>query len=380
MSSPPVSEELTMFRKTVRDFVEKEMAPHALEWDEAGIFPKEIFKRFGEMGFFGISYPEEFGGSGLDYWFSVAFLEELTRSKNAGVNMAMTVQSDIALPPILEFGSDELKKEFLMPAIAGDRIAALGVTEPDAGSDVANIRTTARKVGGDYVINGAKTYITNGCRADFIVLAVRTGDEGYGGISLVLFPTDTPGFQVSKSLKKLGNLSSDTGLLFFEECKIPERYVLGEENHGFYYIMTGFQRERLAASLLAVAGMDLMMADAVRYTQERQAFGRPISKFQVWRHRFAEMMTNIEAARQLTYMAVNKFVAGENPIKEITMAKLFTSELSQKVAYDCLQAHGGAGYMTEYDIARSYRDARLLTIGAGSSEVMKEILGKMEGF
>ena len=380
MSWPPVSEELTMFRKTVRDFVEKEMAPHALEWDEAGIFPKEIFKRFGEMGFFGISYPEEFGGSGLDYWFSVAFLEELTRSKNAGVNMAMTVQSDIALPPILEFGSDEQKKEFLMPAIAGDRIAALGVTEPDAGSDVANIRTTARKVGGDYVINGAKTYITNGCRADFIVLAVRSGEEGYGGISLVLFPTDTPGFQVSQSLKKLGNLSSDTGLLFFEECKIPERYVLGEENHGFYYIMTGFQRERLAASLLAVAGMDRMMEDAVRYTQERQAFGRPVSKFQVWRHRFAEMMTNIEAARQLTYMAVDKFVAGENPIKEITMAKLFTSELSQKVAYDCLQAHGGAGYMTEYDIARSYRDARLLTIGAGSSEVMKEILGKMEGF
>ncbi len=379
MSLVPWTPEHDLFRKTVRDFAQKELAPHSQEWEEAGIFPKELFRRFGEMGFHGINYPEELGGSGLDYWYVVAYCEELAHSRNAGLNMAMLVQSQMATPVLREIANDDIKKEFLVPAIKGDRIAALGVSEPDAGSDVANIRTTARRVGDDFVINGAKTYITNGTRADFITLAVRTGDEGYGGISLIVFPTDTKGFVVSKSLKKLGNKSSDTGLLFFEDCKVPARYIIGEENHGFYYIMSNFQGERLVGALGGVAGAQMMWDDAVQYATERHAFGRPIIKFQVWRHKMVELLTKIEAARQLTYMAVDKFNRGEDAVKEISMAKLYAGDLAQEVAYDCLQIHGGAGYMEEYDISRAMRDVRLLTIGGGTSEIMKEIIAKWHG-
>lgn len=379
MTLAPFTSDHDMFRKTVRDFCQKELAPYSQTWDEAGIFPREIFKRFGEMGFFGIHYPEQLGGSNLDFWYTTAYIEELVHARNAGLGMAMLVQGEMATPIINEIGTDEQKKEFLVPALRGDRIAALGVTEPDAGSDVANLRTTAKRVGGDYVINGAKTFITNGTRADFITLAVRTGDEGYGGISLLLFPTDTKGFQVSKSLKKMGNLASDTGLLYFEDCRIPARNLLGEENHGFYHIMTNFQGERLAAAISAVAGMQLMWDDAMAYATERGAFGRPVAKFQVWRHKFVDMLTQIEAARQLTYMAVDKFNRKENAVKEISMAKLFAGDLAQRVAYDCQQVYGGNGYMAEYDISRAYRDVRLLTIGGGTSEIMKEIIGKMIG-
>ena len=379
MGLAPFTEDHETFRKTVRDFCQKEMAPYTREWDEAGIFPRELFKRFGELGFFGIHYPEELGGSGQDFWYTAAYVEELAHARNAGTTMAMLVQSEMATPVIHAIGTPEQHDEFLKPAISGDKIAALGISEPDAGSDVANIRTTARRVGGDYVINGAKTYITNGTRADFITLAVRTGDDGYGGISLMTFPTDTPGFQVSRSLHKLGNLASDTGLLYFDNCKIPARYLLGEENHGFYYIMTNFQGERLVGALGAVSGMQLMWDDAIAYGSERRAFSRPIVKFQVWRHKLVDLLTQIEAARHLTYNAVDIFNRGDNAVKEISMAKLFAGDLAQKVAYECLQLHGGAGYMAEYDISRVYRDVRLLTIGGGTSEIMKEIIGKMVG-
>ncbi len=379
MSLAPWTEEHEMFRKTVRDFAQKELAPHAEEWEREGIFPRELFPRFAEMGFFGIHYPEELGGLGLDWWYNVAYLEELQHSRNAGLNMGMFVQSDIATPIIDEIGTEEQKQEFLVPAIKGEKIAALGVTEPDTGSDVASIRTTAKRVGDDYVINGAKTYITNGTRADFITLAVRTGDEGYGGVSLMLFPTDTKGFECSKSLKKLGNWSSDTGLLFFDDCKIPARCLLGEENQGFYYIMTGFQGERLVAAAAAIGGMDLMIRDAMQYAKERKAFGRPIVGFQVWRHKLVDLMTKVEAGRWLTYSATDKFVKGEPCITDISMAKLYTADLANQVAYECLQIHGGAGYMAEYDISRAYRDVRLLPIGAGTSEVMKEIISKAVG-
>lgn len=377
MSLVPWTPEHEQFRKTVRDFCQKELAPHTEEWEAAGIFPRELFKRFAELGFFGIHYPEELGGSGLDWWFTAAYIEELAHSRNAGLNMSMMVQSEMATPIIGEIGTDEQKAEFLAPALAGDKIAALGVSEPDAGSDVANIRTTAKRDGDDYVINGAKTYITNGTRADFITLAVRTGDEGFGGISLVLLPTDIKGYEVSKSLKKLGNWSSDTGLIYFDNCRIPVRYRLGEENHGFYHIMTNFQGERLVAALAATGGMKLMWEDAVAYGKERQAFGRPIVKFQVWRHKLVDLLTQIEAGRQLTYMATEKFNRGENAVAEISMAKLYTADLAQRVAYDCMQLYGGAGYMAEYDISRAFRDVRLLSIGGGTSEVMKEIISKM---
>ena len=378
--SNPFTEEHEAFRRTVRAFVEKEMTPHALEWDRAGIFPRELFKKCGELGFLGINHDPKYGGSGLDYWYVTAFTEELCRSQNAGVNMALLVQSQMATPIINEIGTDEQKKEFLAPALTGEKIAALGVSEPGAGSDVASIKTTARRVGDDYVINGSKMWITNGTRADFITLAVRTGEPGYGGISLVTFPTDVKGFSVSKKLDKIGNLSSDTAILFFEDCKIPRRYLLGEENEGFYSIMTNFQGERLVASIGAAAGCQLMLEEAIRYGHERDAFGKPLIKFQVWRHKFVEHLTAIEAARRLNYYAVDLFDRKESSVKEISMAKLFAGDLAQKVAYDCQQFYGGMGYIEETHVARAWRDLRLLTIGGGTSEIMKEIISKLSGF
>ncbi|MEZ4432871.1 MAG: acyl-CoA dehydrogenase family protein [bacterium] len=368
-----------MLRETVRKFAQS-LAPHAEEWDAAGIFPREVFKQAGDLGLFGIGKDPEYGGLGLDWWFTVCYSEELVRTENAGLNMALMVQSDMATPIIDEIGSDEVKRNFLAPAIKGEMIAALGVSEPGGGSDVAAIRTTARRDGDDYVINGQKLWITNGTRADFVTLAVRTGDDGYGGISLLVFPTDVRGFSVGKSLKKIGNKSSDTAELFFDNCRVPRRYLLGQENGGFFHIMTNFQGERLIAAVSAVAGMEKAVRDAIRYGNERKAFGRPVSKFQVWKHKLVEHLTSIEAARRLTYFAVDKFV--KNPhgaTREITMAKLFAGDLMQRVLYDCMQLHGGFGYITEYPISRAWTDARLITIGGGTSEVMKEILVKIEG-
>lgn len=368
------------FRKSARQWVERELAPHALEWDRAGIFPREVFKQAGELGFIGINHDPRYGGSGLDYWYVTAFCEELVRSHNAGVNMALMVQGMMATPIINEIGTDEQKRLFLEPALKGEKIAALGVSEPGAGSDVANLQTTARRVGDDYVINGSKMWITNGTRADFITLAVRTGERGYGGVSLLTFPTDTKGFSVSKKLDKIGNLSSDTALLYFEDCRVPARYLLGEENEGFYHVMTNFQGERLSAAITAVAAMEQMVAEAVKYGNEREAFGKPLIKFQVWRHKFVDLLSQIEAAKRLTYHAVELFEAKENPVKEISMAKLVAGDLAQRVAYDCQQFFGGMGYVEETHIARAFRDIRLITIGGGTSEVMKEIISKLSGF
>lgn len=381
----PFTEEHEFFRRVVREWVTNELAPYGEQWDEEGIFPREIFKKAGDMGFFGIRHDPKWGGSGLDYWYVVVWCEELVRAHNAGVGMALMVQGEMATPIINEIGTDEQKELFLKPALAGDAIAALGVSEPDAGSDVANIKTTARIDGDDYVINGSKMWITNGTRADFITLAVRTGGPGFGGISLVTFPTDVKGYHVGKKLKKVGNLSSDTAILHFEDCRIPRRFVLGQENQGFYHIMTNFQGERLAGAFAAQAGMEQMLADAVRYSTEREAFGRPLGKFQVWRHKFVEHMTAVAAGKQLCYHAAELFerhVSGKSdyqPTKEISMAKLYCGDLAQKVAYDCQQLHGGMGYVTETHIARAWRDVRLITIGGGTSEVMKEIIAKIEG-
>ena len=379
------NEQHDTLRKTVRDFAEKEIAPHSAEWDEKEIFPKEIFKKAGDLGLLGIRFGEDVGGLGLDYWYTVAYAESLTWTKNAGVNMALMVQSDMATPVINDLGTKEQKQEFLAPAVRGEKIAALGVTEPQVGSDVANLRTTAKKVaGGDYVINGAKTFITNGTRADFITLLVRTGDVGFGGVSIFLFPTNTKGFTVGKKLKKIGNHASDTAELHFDNCRVPGRYLLGEENMGFVYLMNNFQSERLIASVAACAGMKKMVAEAIKYGHEREAFGKPIIKNQVWRHKFVEHMSHIEAAQQLTYLACDlydkeKRLGGRPAVKEISMAKLVACDLMQKVAYDCQQFHGGYGYMWEYDISRAWADARLLTIGGGTSEIMKEIIAKFSG-
>lgn len=368
-----------LFRKTVREFVEKELAPHAEEWEEAGNFPREVFTEMGKLGFFGLKYPEKYGGAGLDYWYTVVFAEELNRSRMGGLNMCIMVQTDMATPALNELGTEEQKQEFLVPAIKGEKIAAIGVTEPDFGSDVASLKTTARRVGDEYIINGSKTFITNGTRADFINLAVRTGEEGYMGISFILFPTDVKGFSVGKKLKKMGLHTADSCELFFDDCHVPARYLLGEENQGFIYIMTQFQAERLIAAINVVAGMQYMWDEAVDYAKKRTVFGKPISKYQIWRHEFVDLLTEIEAGRQLTYHACDLYNRGKNPIKEISMAKLFVGELALKVASRCLQVHGGYGYTEDYDICRAYRDTRLITIGGGTSEIMKEIIRRIIG-
>jgi alkylation response protein AidB-like acyl-CoA dehydrogenase len=375
----PFTEDHEAFRRSVRAVVLAELTPHAREWDDAGAFPRELFRRFGELGWFGIRHPVAWGGSGLDAWYVVAYAEELVRSRCAGLDMAMLVQGEMAIPVIADLGTDEQKREFLAPAIRGDKIAALAISEPDAGSDVAALRTTARAEGDEWVVDGAKTWITNGTRADFLTLAVRTGAPGAGGLSLLTFPTDVAGFSVSRKLEKVGNHASDTALLFFDGCRVPRRYLLGEENQGFAHLMQNFQGERLVAAVIAVAASRLMLADAMRYGAERRAFGRPVASMQVWRHRLAEHLAAVEAARWLTYRATDLFDRGAPAVREISMAKLVACDLAQRVAYDCMQLHGGMGYVLETDVARAWRDVRLLTIAGGTSEVMKELVAKAEG-
>jgi len=380
MSDPHFTEEHTLLRKQIRNFVERELAPHAEEWERAQIFPREVFAKMGDLGFFGVHYPESVGGGGGDWWHASVIAEELPRCRMGGVSMAMLVQAYMATPVIWDLGTDEQKAEFLTPAIKGQKIAALGVSEPGAGSDVANIRTTARRDGDDYVINGQKTFITNGTRADFVTLAVKTApDKGYGGVSVILVPTNIKGFSVGRKLSKIGNHSSDTAELFFEDCRVPARYLLGEENQGFYYVMRNFQGERLFASVSSVAGAQLNLEKTIEYCRERQAFGRPIVGFQVWRHRFVDMLTQLEAARRLNYHAVDLFNRKQECTREVTMAKLFTGDVITKVADECLQAHGGWGYIDEFDVSRAWRDTRLFTIGGGTSEIMREILSKLSG-
>jgi alkylation response protein AidB-like acyl-CoA dehydrogenase len=378
MAFPQWTEEHRQLRDLVKRYAEEQLAPHRFEWDKAGEFPRQVFRDLADMGVLGLRFSPDIGGMGLDWWMTVAFIEGLAYCRNAGLIMSVLVDTDMATPIIHEIGTEEQKQEFLAPVVRGEKVAALGVTEPGAGSDVAAIRTTARKDGSDYVINGAKTYITNGAFADFITLAVRTGEAGHGGISLVLFPTDTKGFTVGRKLDKLGTRAVDSCELSFEECRIPQRNLLGQENAGFYYIMTNFQGERLVAALMANTGMELSIADALKYGKERQAFGRPISSYQVWKHKFAEHLTSLEASKALTWQAVELLNQG-NPqaaTKLVSMAKLFAGDLAQKVTYDCLQFHGGYGFIEEYDIARQYRDVRLIPIGGGTSEVMKEIIWK----
>jgi alkylation response protein AidB-like acyl-CoA dehydrogenase len=375
---PYFTEEHDIIRKTVKRFCLEEIAPHAEKWDDEGIFPRELFRKAGALGLFGIRIDPKWGGSGSDWWATAAYLESMAYSDSGSVNMAFMVQSDLTIPAIQELGTPEQQEQFIPKAVTGEWIGSLGISEPGGGSDVAALKTRARIEGDELVISGQKLWITNGTRADFIVLAVRTGGEGHKGISLVLFPTATKGFSVGKKLKKIGMLSSDTAELFFDECRIPAANVLGEMNRGFYYVMENFQGERLAASLQALASMDYAVRCALDYGLDRMAFGTPVRKFQVWRHRFAEHLTNIEAGRWMVYRALDLANRGKRAIREITMAKLYTSELSQKVSYDCMQMLGGFSYTTEYPLGRMWRDLRLNTIGAGTSEIMKEIIAKEE--
>jgi citronellyl-CoA dehydrogenase len=375
---PYFTEEHDLIRQSVSRFCKEEIAPYAAEWDDQGIFPRELFKKAGDLGMFGIRIDPKWGGSGQDWWATAAYVEGLSASDSGSINMAFLVQSDMTIPVIQDLGTEEQKAEFLPRAVKGEWIGALGISEPGGGSDVAAVKTRAHVEGDDLVISGQKLWITNGTRCDYIVLAVRTGGEGYKGVSLVLFPTKTKGFSVGKKLKKIGNLASDTAELFFDECRVPVRNILGQKDKGFYYIMENFQGERLVASLGAIAAMDKGLRYAIQYGHERTAFGHPVGSFQVWRHRFAEHLTAVEAGRWLTYHAIDLVNRGKRAVREITMAKLYTTELSQKVAYDCMQIMGGFAYTTEYPLGRMWRDLRLNTIGAGTSEIMKEILAKEE--
>ncbi len=375
---PYFDEDHDLIRQTVKRFCREEIAPYAADWDDEGIFPRELFRKAADLGLFGIRIDPKWGGSGLDWWATAAYLEAMSESESGSVNMAFMVQSELTIPVIQELGTPEQQAQFIPKAVSGEWIGSLGISEPGGGSDVAAIKTRGRFDGDNLVISGQKLWITNGTRADFIVLAVRTGAEGHKGISLVLFPTDTPGFSVGKKLKKIGNLASDTAELFFDECHVPAGNILGEVNRGFYYIMENFQGERLAAAIGALAAMDKGIRDAIAYGHERTAFGSQVGKFQVWRHRFAEHLTAIEAGRWLVYRALDLLNRGKRAVREITMAKLYTSELSQKISYDCMQIFGGFAYTTEYPVGRMWRDLRLNTIGAGTSEVMKEIIAKEE--
>ena len=386
----PFTEDHQQFRKTVRAFAEKELAPFVEEWEEAECFPNEVFKRAGELGILGAHFPEEHGGAGLDYWFSVAKAEELPRCKMAGVSMGLLVQSDMATPVISDLGTKEQIEEFLRPALAGDKIAALGVSEPAAGSDVAGILTTARKDGDDYVLNGQKTFITNGTRADFVTLLAKTApDQGAHGCSFFLVPTATKGFSVSKKLKKIGNKSSDTAELFLEDMRIPKRWLLGEENHGFMYLMQNFQTERLVAAVSAVAGAFLTMEATIEYGRDRKAFGKPIIKREVWQHKFVDLYTRLEAARAFGYKCVDHYnderyvkkgLLSMETVKLISMAKILAGDVTGDVMDTCLQFHGGWGYIEDFPIARAWRDQRLLKIGGGTTETMKYYLAKIMGF
>ena len=375
---PPFTEEHDLIRKTVKKFCQEEIAPYAAEWDAEGIFPRELFDKAAKLGLFGIRLDPAYGGLGMDWWATAAYSESMAYSDSGSVIMGLFVQSDITLPVIDKLGTTEQKEEFLRPGITGEQIAALGISEPGGGSDVANIKTVARIDGGDLVIRGQKLWITNGTRADFVITAVRTGGEGHKGISFVIVPTKTKGFSVGKKLSKVGNLASDTAELFYDDVRLPMRYVLGELNQGFYYVMKNFQGERLAAALGSVGSLERAIELAMAYGQDRKAFGQSIRSFQVWKHRFAEHMTSVEAAKWLTYRATDLYNRGLKATREISMAKLFTSELQQRVTYDCMQIHGGFGYTNEYPIGRMWRDVRLGTIGAGTSEIMKEIIAKEE--
>ena len=375
MKHPMFTEEHEIFRKTVRKFVEKELTPHAEEWEEAEGFPDSVFRRMGELGFLGLRYPEEYGGQDCDFLFSIVLAEELARCGMGSIGMAVAVQSEMATPPIFKFGTREQKMRYLLPANQGQKIACLGITEPNAGSDVAAIQTTAKRDGDHWVINGRKIFITNGVRSDFITLVVRTGDKkGYKGFSLFLVDKQTPGFTVTRKLNKLGMRSSDTAELLFEACRVPAGALLGEEGKGFYHIMWELQGERIIGAANAVARAQMAFELALKYSQERVQFGKPLSHFQVTRHRLADMATEIEAARHLTYFCAWLFHSGDYPVKEISMAKLLSAQVGCRVADAALQIHGGYGYMMEYPIQRYWRDTRLSRIGGGTDEIMKEVI------
>ena len=368
-------------RRTTRAIIERDVNPYVDEWEKNDIFPAhEVFKKFGQAGLLGISKPVEFGGMGLDYSYSMVMAEELGAINCGGVPMAIGVQTDMATPALARFGSDDVRKEFLAPSIAGDYVACLGVSEVGAGSDVASIKTTAKRVGGDYVINGGKMWTTNGTQADWICLLANTGDGAvHRNKTLICVPMKTKGVQVARKLDKLGMRSSDTAQLFFDEVKVPVKNRIGEEGMGFVYQMQQFQEERLWGAASSLKGMEKVIDHTIDYTRQRKIFGKPILDNQVVHFKLAELKSEIEALRSLIYRACEDYINGQDVTMLASMAKLKGGRLVRQVADSCLQYWGGMGYMTESPVSRAFRDTRLMSIGGGADEVMLQIIAKMMG-
>jgi len=367
-------------RQSIRKFVETELAPHAEEWEAEAYFADWVFPRMGELGYLGLHYPAEYGGQGGDYFASVVLSEEMARSRCGGLGMAVGVQTDMATPPVLKFGTEEQKQNYLVPAIKGEKVACLGITEPNAGSDVQNVQTWAKPDGDDWIINGSKIFITNGIRADFITLVVRTDrGRGFDGVTLFLVDCNTPGFIRSRKLEKVGMLASDTAELAFEDMRVPGNAVLGEVGQGFYNIMWELQGERMIGAAGAIAGAQLTFDATLEYAKQREAFGKPIGHQQVIKHMLVDMATKIELAREYNYSIAKRFGEGEYPVKEISMAKLVSGQVAHEIADTAMQIWGGAGYMADNPVQRAWRDTRLIRIGAGTDEIMKEVIGKSLG-
>ncbi len=369
-----------LFRESVRRFIDQEINPYVDEWEEARIFPAhELFKKAGDLGLLGLSYPEEYGGAGADYWYNMALAEELSHVNCGAIPMAIGVQTDMATPALNQYGSHELKKKYLEPAIRGDAVCSIAVTEPGAGSDVASIRTKAERDGDHYVINGSKLFITNGVQADWVCLLVRTTPgKSFKGMSLIIVPTDTPGFSVSKKLEKMGNWSSDTAELVYDNVRVPLTNRIGEEGQGFIYQMQQFQNERLFSGLGAAAGAEKIIRLTIEYCRGRETFGKPLIENQWIYFKLTELLTEVEFLRQMCYQCGRLMDRGQDYTREASMVKLKGGRLVRQVADICMQFHGGMGYMEEYPLARYYRDSRLISIGAGADEIMLGIIAKFE--
>ena len=368
-----------LIRDSVRRFVEREVLPYIDEWEEAEEFPRELYLKAGAAGILGIGYPEAYGGSCEgDLFAKVAASEELMRCGSGGL-VAGLGSLDIGLPPVVKWARPEVRERVVPAVLRGEKIMALAVTEPSGGSDVANLKTRAVRDGDHYRVSGSKTFITSGVRADYYTVAVRTGGEGFAGISLLLVEKGTAGFSVGRKLKKMGWWASDSAELFFDDCRVPAENLIGVENAGFACIMANFQSERLALAVMANMTAQLALEESLRWAREREAFGKPIGKFQVLRHRLAEMATQLEVSREFTYRQAAKMAAGKSVIKEISMAKNFATDVADRLTYDAVQVLGGMGYMRESLVERLYRDNRILSIGGGSREIMNEIIGKQMG-
>jgi acyl-CoA dehydrogenase len=374
------TEEHALLRRTIRAFVEKEVTPHVEEWERAGRIPRAFWRRMGDLGLLGLDVPPEHGGAGADFASSVVLGEEMARCRSGGVAFGVLVHTDMSSPWLTRFGTEAQKRAYLPGIVRGDTVCALAITEPGAGSDMAAIATRAERDGAHYRLTGAKTFITNGVHGDLYFVAARTGDGAPGrrheGISMFLVERGSPGFTVSRALDKMGMRASDTAELLLEDCRVPAENLLGVAGRGFQQLAAGLQRERLLAAVLALSGAAQALDDTRAYLAQREAFGEPLARRQVLRHRVADMATEIEAARRLLYHAAGLFAGGADCATEVSMAKLFATEVANRVAYQAVQLHGGYGYMREFAVEGFFRDVRLWTIASGTSEVMREIIAR----